>query len=314
VRAPFFVTFPAQRQKVEILCKKNYVIFFLLFYSEMETKKSFCVGCSKIIHDQYILRVAPDLEWHAACLKCQECHQFLDENCTCFVRDGKTYCKRDYVRLFGTKCDKCGSSFSKNDFVMRAKSKIYHVKCFRCTACEIQLNPGDEFALRESGLLYCKNDHDQMSLDSSKNETIMQDISNDMPKPVLCNIKRSTSSDFASLTGEQFFHFFLHISPTKKFTNFPNFLNFYKDSDSESDSYRSCNTRRDKPSQTLNGKPARVRTVLNEKQLSMLRACYQINSRPDALVKEQLVEMTGLSPRVVRVWFQNKVNYSFYTL
>ncbi len=27
---------------------------------------------------------------------------------------------------------------------------------------------------------------------------------------------------------------------------------------------------------------------------------------PDALMKEQLVEMTGLSPRVVRVWFQNK--------
>lgn len=46
--------------------------------------------------------------------------------------------------------------------------------------------------------------------------------------------------------------------------------------------------------------------MLNEKQLSMLRACYQVNSRPDALIKEQLVEMTGLSPRVVRVWFQNK--------
>ncbi len=30
------------------------------------------------------------------------------------------------------------------------------------------------------------------------------------------------------------------------------------------------------------------------------------NPRPDALMKEQLVEMTGLSARVVRVWFQNK--------
>lgn len=59
---------------------------------------SLCVGCGAQNHDQYILRVAPDLEWHAACLKCQECRQFLDESCTCFVRDGKTYCKRDYVR------------------------------------------------------------------------------------------------------------------------------------------------------------------------------------------------------------------------
>jgi Homeodomain len=49
-----------------------------------------------------------------------------------------------------------------------------------------------------------------------------------------------------------------------------------------------------------------VRTVLTEKQLSLLRSCYNMNSRPDALVKEQLVEMTNLSPRVIRVWFQNK--------
>ena len=61
-------------------------------------KYSLCVGCGGQIHDQYILRVAPNLEWHAACLKCSECQMFLDENCTCFVRDGKTYCKKDYVR------------------------------------------------------------------------------------------------------------------------------------------------------------------------------------------------------------------------
>lgn len=53
-------------------------------------------------------------------------------------------------------------------------------------------------------------------------------------------------------------------------------------------------------------KTTRIRTVLNEKQLHMLRTCYSANSRPDALMKEQLVEMTGLSPRVIRVWFQNK--------
>ena len=46
--------------------------------------------------------------------------------------------------------------------------------------------------------------------------------------------------------------------------------------------------------------------VLNEKQLHTLRTCYAANPRPDAMMKEQLVEMTGLSPRVIRVWFQNK--------
>ena len=53
-------------------------------------------------------------------------------------------------------------------------------------------------------------------------------------------------------------------------------------------------------------KSARARTVLSEKQLNILKTCYSANPRPDALMKEQLVEMTALSPRVIRVWFQNK--------
>ena len=57
---------------------------------------------------------------------------------------------------------------------------------------------------------------------------------------------------------------------------------------------------------TNKDKPTRVRTVLNEKQLSTLKRCYAANPRPDSVLKEQLVDLTGLSPRVIRVWFQNK--------
>jgi hypothetical protein len=57
-----------------------------------------------------------------------------------------------------------------------------------------------------------------------------------------------------------------------------------------------------------------MRTVLNEKQLLTLRTCYNANPRPDALMKEHLVEMTQLSPRVIRVWFQNKRKIEFLYL
>jgi insulin gene enhancer protein ISL-1 len=173
-------------------------------------KQRFCVGCGGQILDQYILRVSPDLEWHAACLKCQECRQFLDESCTCFVRDGKTYCKRDYVRLFGTKCDKCNSSFSKNDFVMRARSKIYHIECFRCSACTKQLKPGDEFALRDGGVLYCKEDHDvlEQSLQGTQHIKIEQNENNPSTSNE-CNVKdnppisaSNNSSEFGSMSGK----------------------------------------------------------------------------------------------------------------
>ncbi|XP_057323040.1 insulin gene enhancer protein ISL-1 isoform X2 [Microplitis mediator] len=216
-----------------------------------KVKSSLCVGCGGWIHDQWILRVAPDLEWHAACLKCAECQQFLDERCTCFVRDGKTYCKRDYTRLFGTKCDKCNQSFNKNDLVMRAKTKIYHKECFRCSACMRKLETGDQFALRHDGL-FCRHDHD--ILESGK----------------YCTDSESETGSHKAGTGN---------------TRVPGSHKSGGGSD---------------------GKPTRVRTVLNEKQLHTLRTCYAANPRPDALMKEQLVEMTSLSPRVIRVWFQNK--------
>ncbi|CAB3378207.1 Hypothetical predicted protein [Cloeon dipterum] len=246
---------------------------------------SHCVGCGGQIHDQYILRVAPDLEWHAACLKCAECHQFLDENCTCFVRDGKTYCKRDYVRLFGTKCDKCGQSFSKSDFVMRAKTKIYHIECFRCTACERQLVPGDEFALRDDGL-FCKEDHEVLEkaciLGTENNNNNTSSVNNNnnnsnSRSAIHHEASNSDSSDSGSPKG--------------------------REGVGGSGTHGSSGGRN---KGATDGKPTRVRTVLNEKQLHTLRTCYAANPRPDALMKEQLVEMTSLSPRVIRVWFQNK--------
>ena len=63
-----------------------------------------------------------------------------------------------FSRLFGAKCGRCNLGFSKSDFVMRAKDRIFHVGCFSCTACHRQLYPGDEFVLNNEELL-CK-DHD----------------------------------------------------------------------------------------------------------------------------------------------------------
>lgn len=87
---------------------------------------------------------------------------------------------------------------------MRAKSRIYHIECFRCTACERQLEPGDEFALREDRLLYCKIDHDQIEL--LKAETTSMFHSNLKAQKLgseMCNIQnKSSSSDCGSVSGK----------------------------------------------------------------------------------------------------------------
>ncbi|VEL31963.1 unnamed protein product [Protopolystoma xenopodis] len=55
-----------------------------------------CVGCGRAIFDAVILHVQPDLEWHGRCLRCVKCSRGLGEDSTCFVRDGKAYCREDY--------------------------------------------------------------------------------------------------------------------------------------------------------------------------------------------------------------------------
>ncbi|XP_064932318.1 insulin gene enhancer protein ISL-2 isoform X3 [Columba livia] len=216
-----------------------------------------CAGCGGRIQDPFLLRVSPDLEWHVACLKCAECGQPLDETCTCFLRDGKAYCKRDYSRLFGIKCAQCRAAFSSSDLVMRARDHVYHLECFRCAACGRQLLPGDQFCLRERDLL-CRADHG--------------------PPPDGAAAARGPQSPALPPPGAA------HLAepvPGRPPPPRP-------------------------PAHKAAEKTTRVRTVLNEKQLHTLRTCYAANPRPDALMKEQLVEMTGLSPRVIRVWFQNK--------
>lgn len=207
---------------------------------------SFCVGCGLEILDRFILRVSPDLEWHARCLKCAECHQFLDESCTCFIRDGKTFCREHYSRLSTSKCAKCDKAFISKEFVMRSQVNIYHVQCFRCEGCNRPLLPGDEYVLQD-GQLLCTDHHNKLMSASINQQKEAGDPSEEI---------KSTLS-WSSM-------------------------------------------------QRRSERATRVRTVLSETQLHMLQTCYTANPRPDALMKEQLVEMTGLSPRVIRVWFQNK--------
>lgn len=116
-------------------------------------------------------------------------------------------------RLFGTKCDKCGSSFSKNDFVMRAKSKIYHIECFRCCACARQLVPGDEFALRDGGALYCKEDHDVMEKSTTPSGTphpgggtAAAAAESNNNTSLSNNNHSSTSTELGCMSGELSFH------------------------------------------------------------------------------------------------------------
>uniref|UniRef100_A0A915D3L0 Uncharacterized protein n=1 Tax=Ditylenchus dipsaci TaxID=166011 RepID=A0A915D3L0_9BILA len=367
--------------------------------SQGKRRMSMCAGCRLPIIDRYILRVQPNLEFHSDCLVCSDCQRPLDENCTAFVRSGKTYCKQDYFKLFGRRCNRCHMQFERTDMVMRARGFVFHLNCFSCVSCEKRLAPGEQYVIR-SDELYCRPDCFRMPDTSPSMRSVFFPSGDDISatslrqnwvappasQPLMSCINPSsnhlgaTGLTTASLPDTNLM-MDSAVSPNPdaaafgqfdsnpfnpdqplafqrpSWTNPPNHSEFQANQSHSADFgghhskpqmhsslSSSVNSPADysdnpdsvaAPSSTNSGccanptglsgasstttgsnltskkskkdKPAqRVRTVLNEAQLKILKQMYNSNQRPDTTVKEHLVERTGLSARVIRVWFQNK--------
>lgn len=174
---------------------------------------------------------------------------------------------------------------------MKVSENIFHVDCFVCAFCGDRLLPGDRFSVSPDGHLFCTLDNC-----SEERNVCSDDCWSDG------NSVETRSSLAASHPETE------HLEPSPV------------SQDPESQKVRPKTTKNTTKSESTSPdgkpkltskknskeKPTRVRTVLNEKQLSTLKRCYAANPRPDSVMKEQLVDMTGLSPRVIRVWFQNK--------
>ena len=59
------------------------------------TKPRTCAACQENITDRFLLKIN-DVFWHEHCLKCCYCGNVLDNGC--FYKDGRTFCKNDYLR------------------------------------------------------------------------------------------------------------------------------------------------------------------------------------------------------------------------
>ncbi|XP_026808474.1 LIM/homeobox protein Awh isoform X3 [Rhopalosiphum maidis] len=124
------------------------------YIKNMKTESLQCRGCSDPITDRFLLKVS-DKIWHVSCLRCCVCNLVLEDEPSCFIKDDSIYCRQDYARSFGTVCSKCSKGISASHWVRKARDHVYHLACFRCDACDRQLNTGEEFALHE-GRVLCK--------------------------------------------------------------------------------------------------------------------------------------------------------------
>ncbi|KAB1280094.1 LIM homeobox transcription factor 1-beta [Camelus dromedarius] len=187
-------------------------------------------------------------------------------------------------RLFAAKCSGCMEKIAPTEFVMRALECVYHLGCFCCCVCERQLRKGDEFVLKE-GQLLCKGDYE-------KEKDLLSSVSPDESDSVK---SEDEDGDMKPAKGQG---------------------NQSKGSGDDGKDPR---------------RPKRPRTILTTQQRRAFKASFEVSSKPcrkvrggwailksplptpkpDRLplarqVRETLAAETGLSVRVVQVWFQNQ--------
>ncbi|XP_015251798.1 PREDICTED: LIM homeobox transcription factor 1-alpha-like [Cyprinodon variegatus] len=216
-------------------------------------QKTACAGCHRPIRDRFLLRVSDGL-WHEGCMRCAACGEPLRNSC--FLRDSKLFCRRDYADLFAVRCGGCAEAISPAELVMRVGAAAFHLHCFTCKVCSRRLQTGDRCVLREGQLLCAREDYHQC-LDSPVSPDAGGE-SDDVEEEVLERVVHTISKRRAGADN-----------PESK-------------------------------------RPKRPRTILTTQQRRTFKASFEVSSKPCRKVRETLAAETGLSVRVVQVWFQNQ--------
>ncbi|XP_042276043.1 LIM/homeobox protein Lhx2b isoform X3 [Thunnus maccoyii] len=253
-----------------------------------------CAGCGRKIADRYYL-LAVDKQWHMRCLKCCECKLNLESELTCFSKDGSIYCKEDYYRRFSVqRCARCHLGISASEMVMRARDLVYHLNCFTCTTCSKMLTTGDHFGMKDS-LVYCRLHFETLIQGEYQTHFNHADV---VPHKGLGPANTLGLSYFNGVGTVQ------KGRPRKRKSPGPG---------AELAAYNaalSCNENdgesMDRDSQySSSQKTKRMRTSFKHHQLRTMKSYFAINHNPDAKDLKQLAQKTGLTKRVLQVWFQN---------
>ncbi|XP_025905202.1 LIM/homeobox protein Lhx2 isoform X1 [Nothoprocta perdicaria] len=261
-------------------------------------RAALCAGCGGKISDRYYL-LAVDKQWHMRCLKCCECKLNLESELTCFSKDGSIYCKEDYYRRFSVqRCARCHLGISASEMVMRARDLVYHLNCFTCTTCNKMLTTGDHFGMKDN-LVYCRLHFETLIQGEYQVHFNHSDVA--------AGKGPALGAGSASTLGLPYYNGVGTVQkgrPRKRKSPGPGAdLAAYN-------AALSCNENDgdhlDRDQQyPSNQKTKRMRTSFKHHQLRTMKSYFAINHNPDAKDLKQLAQKTGLTKRVLQVWFQN---------